>query len=157
MTRKRNERNTQTERMKNEAKTKTGKLEWFSSCCTYIPVLRKNLYAMQVESCKCLGGKLVELETEEENEFIKNDVMTISSGVAGYWIGGYNFNNDDDLEWLSQPNQAMPFSDWNMEIYPQPDGLLTQPCVMIWRGFDFRWGDHWCDRLLSYICEFQHQ
>ncbi|VDI50457.1 Hypothetical predicted protein, partial [Mytilus galloprovincialis] len=109
------------------------------------------------ESCQGLGGKLVELETQEENEFIKNEVMTISSGVEGYWIGGYNFNNDGDLEWLSKPNQPMPIIDWNMETYPQPDGLSTQPCMMIWRSFDFRWGDHWCNRLLSYICEFQHQ
>ena len=32
------------------------------------------------ESYQALGGKLVELETQEENEFIKNDVMTLSSG-----------------------------------------------------------------------------
>ncbi|CAG2205631.1 CLEC3A [Mytilus edulis] len=109
------------------------------------------------ESCQGLGGKLVELETQEENEFIKNDVMTLSSGVEGYWIGGYNFNNDGDLEWLSKPNQAMPITDWNMQTYPQPDGLLTQHCVMIWRSFDFRWCDHYCNTPLSYICEFTHQ
>ncbi|XP_071123395.1 angiopoietin-2-like [Mytilus edulis] len=73
------------------------------------------------ESCQSLGGKLVELETQEENEFIKNAVMTIGSGVNAYWIGGYNFNNDSDVEWLSKPNQAMPITDWNMETYPQPD------------------------------------
>lgn len=32
------------------------------------------------ESCKCLGGKLLEIETSEENEFIKNEVQTLNTG-----------------------------------------------------------------------------
>ncbi|VDI39716.1 Hypothetical predicted protein [Mytilus galloprovincialis] len=123
---------------------------------TYCIIEEHEEWAKANESCQGLGGKLVELETQEENEFIKNVVITISSGVNGYWIGGYNFNNDNDLEWLSKPNQPMPITDWNMQTYPQPDGLLTQPCVMIWRSFDFRWGDHHCTTQLSYICEFTH-
>ncbi|CAG2246567.1 unnamed protein product [Mytilus edulis] len=98
---------------------------------TYCIIEEHEEWQMANESCQGLGGKLVELETQEENEFIKNALMTISSGVEGYWIGGYNFNNDGDLEWISQPNQAMPITDWNMQTYPQPDGLLTQHCVMI--------------------------
>ncbi|XP_071123401.1 macrophage mannose receptor 1-like [Mytilus edulis] len=106
------------------------------------------------ESCKCFGGKLLELETSEENEFIKNEVRTLNTGVEGYWVGGYNFNHDHDMEWLSKPNQVMPFS--NMES-GEPNYPAFQPCMMIFRDFDFRWGDHYCSSQLSYICEFQNQ
>ncbi|VDI44995.1 Hypothetical predicted protein [Mytilus galloprovincialis] len=68
---------------------------------TYCIIEEHEEWAKAKESCQGLGGKLVELETQEENEFIKNAVTTISSGVKGYWIGGYNFDNDGDLEWLS--------------------------------------------------------
>ncbi|CAG2225662.1 unnamed protein product [Mytilus edulis] len=104
------------------------------------------------ENCDCLGGKLLELETAVENEFIKDQVRTLDTGVDGYWIGGYNFNNDDDMEWISKQNQVMSFTD----MYPgQPNEPEAQPCMMIWRKFDFLWGDHTCNTQLSYICEFE--
>ncbi|CAG2246569.1 unnamed protein product [Mytilus edulis] len=88
------------------------------------------------ENCDCLGGKLLELETAVKNEFIKDQVRTLDTGVEGYWIGGYNFNNDDDMEWISKPNQVMPFSDMESD---QPNNPDTQPCMMIWRDFNFLW------------------
>ncbi|CAG2188313.1 unnamed protein product [Mytilus edulis] len=104
------------------------------------------------DNCKCLGGKLVELETSEENEYIKDKVRTLNTGVHGYWTGGYNFNNDSDMEWLSKPNQDMPFSD----MAPgQPSDPATQSCMLLGRIYDFRWADYWCDHSMSYICEFE--
>lgn len=88
--------------------------------------------------------------------FFSNVKYSIFS-VNGYWIGGYNFNNDGDFKWLSKPNQPMPITDWNMGQVPQPEGTADQPCMMIWRFFDFRWGDYYCHTKLSYICEFTHQ
>lgn len=81
-------------------------------------------------------------------------MMQIFFLTEGYWVGGYNFNQDHDMEWISKPSQVMPFSDMGPN---QPDKPMEQLCLGIWRGFDFRWGDHYCDHLLSYICEFHHQ
>lgn len=39
-----------------------------------------NSFVLIKESCKCLGGKLLELETSEENEFIKDEVRTLNTG-----------------------------------------------------------------------------
>ncbi|CAG2233598.1 unnamed protein product [Mytilus edulis] len=74
------------------------------------------------ENCESLRGKLVEIETFEENRFIKDELMTRNTGVDGYWIGGYNFHNDNDMEWIGQPNKSMPFSD--MET-GEPNGPMT--------------------------------
>ncbi|CAC5411762.1 unnamed protein product [Mytilus coruscus] len=93
-------------------------------------------------NCKCQGGDLLELETSEENEFIKNEVRTLNTGVDAYSIGGYNFNNDNDMEWISKPNQVRPFSD----MAPgQPNDPIDQICMGMWRVYDFRWTDHYCD------------
>lgn len=79
--------------------------------------------------------------------------MNISFLVLGYWVGGYNFNKDVDMEWVSHPNQNMPFSDMEPG---QPNGPGYQLCMAIWESFDFRWGDHICTTLLPYLCEFMH-
>ncbi|CAG2200924.1 CLEC3A [Mytilus edulis] len=135
--------------------TCTGNITFGNSVVSIIPDYEE--WENAKENCICLGGKLLELETSEENEFIKDTVRTLNTGVSGYWIGGYNLHNDGDFEWLSKPNQAMPFSDWDMETYPQPQGTADQRCMVIWRNFDFRWGDYYCTTRLSYICEFEHQ
>lgn len=79
--------------------------------------------------------------------------MNILSLVLGYWIGGYNFNNDGDMEWISHPYQNMPFIDMESG---QPNGPEDQLCMVIWESFDFRWGDHFCTTLQPYLCEFMH-
>lgn len=72
--------------------------------------------------------------------------------VDGHWLGGYNFNNDNDMEWISHPNQVMPFSDMYGD---QPNGPFSQLCMVYWKSWDYKWADYFCDRLLSYICEFE--
>ncbi|VDI63527.1 interferon-induced helicase C domain-containing protein 1, partial [Mytilus galloprovincialis] len=163
-----------------------------------------------IENCEHLGGKLAELETSEENEFIKNELWTRNTGVSGYWIGGYDFYSDNDMEWASQPDQSMSFKDmepgepegqWDQlcmmmwRVFPisfcsigywingynfyndnemesasqpyqtmsfsdinpgQPDGPTDQLYMLMWEGFDFRWGDYQCYNQLPFICEFMH-
>lgn len=55
------------------------------------------------------------------------------------------------MEWVSQPTQQMPFSDMEPG---QPNGPDGQLCMVTWKRFEFRWGDHHCVTLLPYICEF---
>lgn len=73
------------------------------------------------------------------------------SRVGGYWIGGYNFHKDIDMEWVSQPDQVMPFSDMGGS---EPNNPGSEFCMVMWPSFGFQWGDYPCDRLVSYICEF---
>ncbi|CAG2248499.1 unnamed protein product [Mytilus edulis] len=88
------------------------------------------------ENCELLGGKLAEFETLEENEFIKDELMTRNTGARGYWIGGFNFHNDNDMEWFSQPDTPMSYSDIELS---QPDGPLDQLCMVMWKDFGFQW------------------
>lgn len=86
--------------------------------------------------------------------YIFKSLFISFSTVQGYWIGGYNFHNDNDMEWVSQPNQQMAFSD----IGPgQPDGPFNQLCMVMWKNFGFQWGDYQCHTPFSYVCEFMHR
>ncbi|XP_071123659.1 perlucin-like protein [Mytilus edulis] len=103
------------------------------------------------QNCEGLGGKLAEIETHEENEFIKNEVKTRDTGVFGYWLGGYNFNQDSEMEWISNPSQVMPFDD----MYPgEPNNPSASLCMGTWKVYDYKWGDYGCGTTISYICEF---
>ncbi|CAG2257171.1 unnamed protein product [Mytilus edulis] len=102
-------------------------------------------------SCVCFGGKFLEAETTEENNFIKAELVTRNTGINGYWLGGYNFNKDGNLEWISSPDQPMTYSDMNPG---EPSGPTTQRCLVYWRAFGYAWGDAYCSAELPYVCEF---
>lgn len=57
------------------------------------------------------------------------------------------------MEWVSQPNQSMTFSDFQQG---EPNGPIDELYMMMWRGYAFKWNDYYCHRQCSYICEFMH-
>ena len=71
--------------------------------------------------------------------------------ALGYWLGGYNFNNDFDLEWISNSGQDMPFDGTGVG---EPNNPFTELCLVAWEDIDFYWADIPCSAVLPYICEF---
>lgn len=56
-----------------------------------------------------------------------------------------------NLEWISNSDQVMPFSD----MWPgQPNAPIDQLCLVIWKAWDYFWGDGYCNGPIPYICEF---
>ncbi|VDI39189.1 Hypothetical predicted protein [Mytilus galloprovincialis] len=100
-------------------------------------------------SCECLGGKLLQAETAEENSFIKNKLS--NTAIDGYWLGGYNFYKNGSFEWISNPGQPMTYSDMHSS---QPNAATTELCLIYWREFGYAWGDGTCSVKLPYVCEF---
>ncbi|VDI82065.1 Hypothetical predicted protein [Mytilus galloprovincialis] len=75
----------------------------------------------------------------------------MNTGINGYWLGGYNFNKDRSLEWISHPDQPITYSD----MHPgEPNGPSSQRCLVYWMKFGYAWGDAFCDAILPYVCEF---
>ncbi|XP_063425139.1 perlucin-like protein [Mytilus trossulus] len=103
-------------------------------------------------SCECLGGKLLEAETPQENNFIKTELRTRATGVQGYWIGGYNFKMNGNFEWISNQDQLMTYSDFGLKDYPN-----IQRCLSYWKNYGYAWGDGTCTKPLHYVCEFTKQ
>ncbi|XP_076089875.1 C-type lectin domain family 3 member A-like [Mytilus galloprovincialis] len=102
-------------------------------------------------SCVCLGGKFLEAETTEENNFIKAELNTMNTGINGYWLGGYSFNKDGRFEWISNPGQPMTYSDMHSS---QPNAPTRELCLIYWRSIGYAWGDGSCSANQPYVCEF---
>ncbi|XP_052065908.1 perlucin-like protein [Mytilus californianus] len=131
-----------------------------SSTCTNCLVFDRSLYKIidneknwqeAVDECKCQGGKLIEIETKKENDFILAELKTRNTGALGYWLGGYNFNNDFDLEWISNPGQDMLFDGTGVG---EPNNPFTELCLAAWEDINFNWADLHCGAMCPYICEF---
>ncbi|KAK7478821.1 hypothetical protein BaRGS_00029920 [Batillaria attramentaria] len=102
------------------------------------------------EVCEWFGGGLAEVESSEENEFIKQ--LGRSGGYTGTWLGGTDIITEGHWVWLSSKEPiSQGFSDW----YPgQPDqGGGDQDCLVAWKAHDsYRWGDLHCFTTLQFIC-----
>ncbi|CAC5414612.1 MRC [Mytilus coruscus] len=88
----------------------------------------------------------VDMEIVDGWETFKTDKY-----VNGYWLGGYNFDKDGNLEWISNPDQPMTYSDMNPG---EPSSPTTERCLVYWRAFGYSWGDAYCSAKLPYVCEF---
>ena len=71
--------------------------------------------------------------------------------AIGYWLGGYNFNSDSDLEWISQPNERMPYPNFTPG---EPNQPTSEKCLMAITNYNFEWVDAPCQMTVAYICEF---
>ncbi|XP_071123663.1 lithostathine-2-like [Mytilus edulis] len=104
-----------------------------------------------MNNCSCLGGNLAEIETEAESNFITHELFTRNSGATGYWLGGYNFNSDSDLEWISKPNERIPYHNFAVG---EPNQPTSEKCLMAITNYNFEWVDASCQMTVAYICEF---
>ncbi|XP_052066808.1 pancreatic beta cell growth factor-like [Mytilus californianus] len=104
-----------------------------------------------MNNCTCFGGNLAEIETEVESVFLTNELFTRNTGAFGYWLGGYNFNNDSDLEWMSKPNERMLYNNFAPN---EPNQPASERCLMTYTNFNFEWIDVNCHMIAAYICEF---
>lgn len=104
-----------------------------------------------------LGGNLVAVETEEENEFIKEIVSEGSQ--TGYWLGGTDSRVEDEWYWTS--GEPLVFDDWYTN---QPDNSGdNEHYLEIRKDFNYQWNDDSNDKfdptvLLSqgFICEIEN-
>lgn len=89
--------------------------------------------------CQHFGNKLVKIESEEENEFIKGEYL---SSEGPYWIG--LSDSDHEGQWLTG------YQKWKTGQPNNKDG--KQNCVAIYGG-NAKWNDLRCSRKLGFICE----
>ena len=79
--------------------------------------------------CKGLGGNLVKINSQEENEFVLNLVNKLAPSLKQIWIG---------LEWDSQlkafvwyDHSVPTFTKWSPN---EPNGNGVEPCSNMWTG-----------------------
>ena len=105
-------------------------------------------------NCQNFGGKLVKIESEDENKFIKTQYL--SGGGGRYWIGLSDIDNEGDWRWTDGTGIA-GYEKWRSG---QPNNYENnQHCGAILKGkyyganYNAEWNDEKCSLTLDYICE----
>ncbi|XP_062596066.1 perlucin-like protein [Saccostrea cucullata] len=103
--------------------------------------------------CQQHGSKLVEIETADENNFLRSHIVG-THPQNGYWIGLSDIAKEGEWVWPSTGSVAS-FYDWARSPVHQPDNLSNQDCAMFFTGFNFHWDDNTCTVKAGFICEIE--
>nr|XP_022293350.1 perlucin-like [Crassostrea virginica] len=99
--------------------------------------------------CSRLGAKLAEIETVEENNFLRLHAFEMHAG-SHFWVGGTDVLVDGQWIWIST-QEKMQFTDW---LPGEPNGGLREGCLMLVSGSNnYHWNDANCHSQQSFICE----
>ncbi|XP_062605374.1 perlucin-like protein [Saccostrea cucullata] len=101
--------------------------------------------------CSMLGAKLVEIETEEENNYIRSHARTAHQHKqSGFWIGGTDAVVEGEWIWMKSQT-PFSYTDWARNF---PDDYESnEDCAHMWSEVDFSWNDSHCDERMNFICE----
>ena len=120
--------------------------------------------------CKGEGGKLVEIEKEEENTALVNEMKRRGFKDRNFWMGLTDRKSEGD--WIFESSGKNPsYNNWNtMEANNRwfQMGELDEDCALIWNTQDFKgiWAHFICDmqnnglyaeatKSFHALCEFQ--
>lgn len=105
-------------------------------------------------NCQNFGGKLVKIESDDENHFIKTKYL--SGGGGRYWIGLSDLGNEGDWRWTDGTG-ITGYKKWRSGQPNNHEG--NQHCGAILKGnyysanYNAEWNDEKCSLTLDYICE----
>ena len=68
-------------------------------------------YFNGLEICEGLGGHLVTITSEEENQFVLQKLMEFSGGSNHLWIGLDDLNQDGNFEWVT--GEELSYEKWS--------------------------------------------
>ncbi|XP_041372452.1 perlucin-like protein [Gigantopelta aegis] len=119
----------------------------FEDSC-YVILQDKQSWASSMAMCQAYGAYLVEISSDEENEFVRGMIRETHSPIWGHWLGATDEYSESHWLW-SHSGRALYYSNWEED---QPDNYQTsQHCAVMHNNG--RWDDGECDLTLKGICE----
>ncbi|XP_062614263.1 C-type lectin domain family 4 member C-like [Saccostrea cucullata] len=113
----------------------------------YILFQRRMTWIQSQDWCSGIGGKLAEVETEEENNFIVNNSLSVTNTIGGVWAGGTDIETEGVWKWAST-NTNITFFAWTDG---EPNNLLQlENCLELGSA----WNDVYCENRRRFLCEF---
>ena len=103
--------------------------------------------------CQNKSATLVQLETEDENDFLLERLTTLhgESWNSAYWTNGNDFDDENQWVWGYPDGQAIGlYRNWELG---DPNGNYTENCIALYGPLGFNWVDVTCSNLFPYICE----
>ncbi|XP_037126884.1 ladderlectin-like isoform X1 [Syngnathus acus] len=97
--------------------------------------------------CNILGGNLVSIHSQLENEVVRHMILAGAGSFARTWIGLYDRIVDGDYLWTD--GSAVDFFDW---APGRPTMNNNQDCVEINFPNNDQWNDRGCGRRQPFVC-----
>ncbi|BFZ25385.1 hypothetical protein BsWGS_28424 [Bradybaena similaris] len=98
--------------------------------------------------CQVYKGKLAEIGTGEENEFLKT--MARGKQAEYTFMGGTDIFSEGIWEWASTGYIIYPFMEW---AQGEPNDAAGEDCLALSRDLSYRWSDYNCNNAANFICE----
>ncbi|XP_065935450.1 galactose-specific lectin nattectin-like isoform X1 [Magallana gigas] len=125
----------------------------FGTSC-YLVVKEKKMHEDAAMHCIRYGSKLVEIETAEENEFIRNNLLRTSDDNPKFWTGGTDADVEGNWIWSMTGKPFTTFESWKTGE-PNNDDYRgkEEHCLEFIRTLSKPWNDSVCNLTKPFICE----
>ena len=116
--------------------------------CYFISKTKRN-WANARDDCIRRGSYLVEVQSKEEDDFLKGILMT--EGEVTHWMGGNDLLKEGQWVW-QQSGKPFIYTNWNPG---QPTNLNGEEHCLQYMN-EIKWNDAPCHNQYVYICEISH-
>ena len=117
----------------------------FSKSCYYKPN-EKRWYSGALKSCRQLNATLVNINSEEENNFVY-DTFVSKPTYSRTFIGVVR-ENRGSTKFVTSDGKPQTYFNWRRR---EPNNVRgREDCVEMWRR---TWNDFFCDRKRRFVCE----
>ncbi|XP_025097816.1 perlucin-like protein isoform X1 [Pomacea canaliculata] len=100
------------------------------------------------EFCQLFDSSLAEVETSEENEFLKG--IARNRNYASMWLGGTDVFSEGFWIWAGS-KQPLGFVDWHTG---EPSNSRPgEDCLMLYKSVNYQWNDGPCNTATKFVCE----
>ncbi|XP_076070873.1 perlucin-like protein [Mytilus galloprovincialis] len=99
-------------------------------------------------ACRKLGGYLVKVNDETENNWLKQQAIGVNDHI---WLGAADFTEGDWIWVVDFSN--VTYTDWRSGQPSNWGG--KEDCMHLDKPFRYEWNDAPCSSHMSYICEIE--
>ncbi|XP_076445384.1 low affinity immunoglobulin epsilon Fc receptor-like [Babylonia areolata] len=102
--------------------------------------------------CQIFDGTLAEIETPEEQNFLKQHAK--SNHYPSLWIGGTDIFSEGYFLWSGSKTPVRNgYTSWGPGEPNHLAGDSSEDCMQMYAGHDFGWNDETCDHHSPFVCE----
>ncbi|KAJ8317513.1 hypothetical protein KUTeg_005417 [Tegillarca granosa] len=116
------------------------------SKCYYVSRDKLSWASSQV-ICKSINGKLVEIASAEENDFVKE--LATSKGATNFWIGVTDMEVAGSYKFPGK-STALEYTDWKRRSPPKHNAYN---CVEVKKARVFNWRPTKCTKRINFVCQ----
>ena len=99
--------------------------------------------------CEQLGGYLVRIESSEENDFIKQYILSQEAPASYYWVDGSDAFEEG--AWVFNDGKPMTYFNWSVK---EPNNYAREHAICLTKRSGWDWGDYDASSRIQYICEW---